>query len=64
VLAAAQGGQHDNGRATFGHSMLIDPWGEVLAEQAEGAGVVYGTLDPARIHQRRAQLPALIHRVM
>ncbi len=64
VLAPAQGGHHDNGRATWGHSMLVDPWGEVVAERAEGAGVVVGELDPARIAACRASLPALEHRVL
>ena len=62
VLAAAQGGKHENGRRTWGHSMVIDPWGEVLAVQAEGEGVVMAELDPARIAQVRQQLPALQHR--
>lgn len=64
VLAAAQGGKHENGRRTWGHSMLVDPWGEVLAMLPEGEGVVSGTLDPARIAQVRQNLPALRHRVL
>lgn len=64
VLAAAQGGRHENGRATFGHSMLIDPWGQVLALRAEGPGIVLGEVDPATIAQVRADLPALTHRVL
>ena len=64
VLAPAQGGLHENGRRTWGHSMLVDPWGEVLAERAEGEGLVMGTLDPARLQACRAQLPALEHRVL
>jgi deaminated glutathione amidase len=63
VLAAAQGGRHENGRATFGHSMLIDPWGKVMAMQDEGPGVVVGTLDTQIIAQMRTDLPALSHRV-
>jgi len=63
VLAAAQGGLHPNGRRTYGHSMLIDPWGEIIDELAEGPGVVVGDVDPARIAQVREQLPALRHRV-
>jgi len=62
VLAAAQGGLHENGRRTWGHSMVIDPWGEVLAVQPEGEGVVVAELDPARLQQVRQQLPALQHR--
>lgn len=62
VLAPAQGGTHPNGRRTFGHTELIDPWGQVLAVQAEGEGVVIGEVDPARVAQVREQLPALKHR--
>jgi nitrilase len=64
VLAAAQGGRHENGRSTFGHSMLIDPWGEVLAVHAAGTGVLVGEVDLARIAGLRASLPALAHRVL
>jgi nitrilase len=64
VLAAAQGGEHPNGRRTFGHSLLVDPWGEIMAELAEGAGVVAGEIDPARLAEVRTQLPALKHRVL
>lgn len=64
VLAPAQGGRHENGRATFGHSMLIDPWGEVIANRPEGAGVVFGDIDPQVIARCRSSLPALTHRVM
>ncbi|HKW80041.1 MAG TPA: carbon-nitrogen hydrolase family protein [Casimicrobiaceae bacterium] len=62
VLAAAQGGVHANGRRTYGHSVLIDPWGLVLAELAEGAGTIVGDVDPARIEEVRRELPALAHR--
>ncbi len=64
VLASAQGGRHENGRATFGHSMLIDPWGEIIANRPEGAGVVFGDIDPQVIARCRTSLPALNHRVM
>ena len=64
VLAAAQGGLHPNGRRTWGHSMLVDPWGTIIAEKDEGPGVVVGDVDPARIAEVRSQLPALNHRVM
>ncbi|MGN7104370.1 carbon-nitrogen hydrolase family protein [Ralstonia holmesii] len=64
VLAAAQGGRHENGRRTWGHSMLVDPWGEVIASVPEGEGVAIGDMDPARIAQVRRDLPALKHRVM
>ena len=64
VLAPAQGGQHENGRRTWGHSMLIDPWGSVLASLAQGAGVVLGELSAQHLQQVRTQLPALEHRVL
>ena len=64
VLAAAQGGRHENGRETHGNSMLIDPWGEILDRKLKGPGVVIGELDHARIAEVRASLPALTHRVM
>jgi nitrilase len=63
VLAPAQGGLHENGRRTWGHSMLIDPWGQVLAVCADGEGLAVGEIDPARLAQVRGQLPALQHRV-
>ncbi|MGN7981477.1 carbon-nitrogen hydrolase family protein [Burkholderia sp. 22313] len=64
VLAAAQGGKHENGRRTWGHSMLIDPWGEIVAFRDEGASVVTGALDPQRIADVRQSLPAWRHRVL
>lgn len=62
VIAAAQGGRHENGRRTFGHSMVVDPWGEVLAVVNEGEGIALAEIDPARIASVRSQLPALEHR--
>ncbi len=62
VLAAAQGGTHENGRRTWGHSMIVDPWGEVLAVRPEGEGVVLAEVDTARLAAVRQQLPALAHR--
>ena len=64
VLAAAQGGTHETGRRTWGHSMLIDPWGEIVSVREEGAGVVAGNIERARIDEVRASLPALRHRVL
>jgi nitrilase len=64
VLAPAQGGEHETGRRTWGHSMLIDPWGEVLGVLPQGEGMVDGRLDAQRLQQVRAQLPALDHRVL
>ncbi|HEY2815945.1 MAG TPA: carbon-nitrogen hydrolase family protein [Casimicrobiaceae bacterium] len=63
VLAAAQGGTHAGGRRTWGHSMLIDPWGAIVAQHEDGPGVVVGDFDRARIADVRARLPALAHRV-
>ena len=62
VIAAAQGGTHENGRRTWGHSMVVDAWGQVLGLRAEGAGVVVADLDADALAGRRAQLPALSHR--
>lgn len=64
VAAPAQGGQHENGRRTWGHSMVVDPWGTVLAVREEGAGVVLAELSHERLAQVRLQLPALTHRVL
>ena len=64
VLAIGQGGVHENRRETHGNSMLIDPWGEVIARREKGAGVVIGELDHARIAEVRSSLPALTHRVL
>jgi nitrilase len=65
VLAPAQGGLHENGRRTWGHSLAIDPWGQVLAvRDEEGEGLTIAELDVARLAQVRAQLPALTHRVL
>jgi deaminated glutathione amidase len=64
VLAPAQSGRHQNGRSTYGHTMLIDPWGAVVAERADGEGVVFGDIDPQLIADSRASLPALEHRVL
>ena len=64
VLAAAQGGTHPNGRRTWGHSMLIDPWGEILGQLDEGEGVLLGDIDPRALQRVRQNLPALRHRVL
>jgi nitrilase len=62
VLASGQGGSHPNGRETYGHSMLIDPWGNIISCLAYGEGVATGTVDLARIEEVRGWLPALQHR--
>lgn len=63
LMAPAQGGLHPSGRRTWGQTLAIDPWGTVLAQQAEGAGVVLADCDWQRVQQVREQLPALAHRV-
>jgi nitrilase len=62
VIAPAQGGVHDSGRRTYGHTMVVDPWGEVLAVRPEGEGVVLAEIDQARIAEVRSSLPALANR--
>jgi nitrilase len=62
VMAPAQGGRHPHGRVTWGHTLIADPWGEVLACRAEGPGVVCAEIDPARLAAVRESLPALRHR--
>ncbi|MFV0283637.1 MAG: carbon-nitrogen hydrolase family protein [Castellaniella sp.] len=64
VLASAQGGTHANGRRTWGHSMLIDPWGEILDCLPEGPGVAAGVMETDRLAAVRESLPALRHRVL
>ncbi len=64
VLASAQGGEHENGRRTWGHSMVVDPWGQILAQRETGAGVVMAEVDKAGMEADRTRLPALGHRVL
>jgi predicted amidohydrolase len=61
VFAPAQGGTHDNGRKTYGHSLIVGPWGEVLAEAGTDPGVIHAEIDPARSAAARAKLPNLRH---
>jgi predicted amidohydrolase len=61
VFAAAQGGMHENGRATYGHSVIISPWGDVLAEAGDDPGVITAEIDPAQVGTARARIPALTH---
>ena len=61
VLAAAQGGVHENGRETYGHSIAVDPWGRVLAESGTEPGVLFAEIDPAAITAARARIPSLQH---
>jgi predicted amidohydrolase len=62
IVAAAQVGHHEDGRNTFGHSLVIDPWGEVLLDMGEEPGVGFADIDLARISDVRARIPALNHR--
>jgi predicted amidohydrolase len=62
VIASGQGGTHENGRTTFGHSMIVSPWGEIKALQATGEGVVLFDLNMTQLARIRQQLPALEHR--
>lgn len=61
VLAAAQGGMHEAGRATFGHSMVVSPWGEVVAEAGAEPGVILADIDPAAVAEARRRIPSLDH---
>lgn len=61
IFAAAQGGKHENGRDTFGHSLIIDPWGRILAEGGTEPGVITASIDPAAITAARARIPSLQH---
>lgn len=63
VIAAAQAGTHEDGRSTYGHSLVVDPWGEVLLDLGEGgARLGFAEIDPARVAAVRAQLPSLANR--
>jgi predicted amidohydrolase len=61
VFAAAQGGRHEDGRDTFGHSIAIDPWGRVLAEGGTEPGVILADVDPSQVAIVRARIPSLQH---
>ncbi|MEE8264398.1 MAG: carbon-nitrogen hydrolase family protein [Gammaproteobacteria bacterium] len=62
VIASNQGGHHVNGRDTFGHSMIVNPWGEITAALTDGPGVALADLDPEHLHQTRSNFPAIDHR--
>ncbi len=61
VFAAAQGGRHENGRETYGHSLVVDPWGRIVAEGGIEPGVVMANIDPAEVASARAKIPSLHH---
>jgi predicted amidohydrolase len=64
VVAAAQWGQHNEKRESYGHSLVVDPWGTIVGERADGDGVVIATLDGAAVAKRRTQMPCLSHAVL
>ncbi|MET0874743.1 MAG: carbon-nitrogen hydrolase family protein [Pseudolabrys sp.] len=61
VFAAAQGGRHENGRDTFGHSLIVDPWGRTIAEGGTEPGVIVAEINPAEVVNARARIPSLQH---
>ena len=61
VFAAAQGGKHENGRDTFGHSLIVDPWGRIVAEGGTEPGVVMAEINPTEVTNARARIPSLQH---
>jgi deaminated glutathione amidase len=61
VFAAAQGGKHENGRETYGHSLVVDPWGRIIAEGGIEPGIVMAEIDPAEVAKARARIPSLQH---
>ncbi len=62
VVAAAQTGTHEDGRATYGHALVVDPWGEIVLDMGDAAGVGFAEIDPARLADVRARIPVLAHR--
>ena len=61
VFAAAQGGKHENGRDTYGHSLIVDPWGRIIAEGGTEPGVIMAEINPAEVASARARIPSLQH---
>jgi deaminated glutathione amidase len=61
VFAAAQGGMHENGRETFGHSLVADPWGRIIAETGTEPGVLFADIDPVEVAAARSRIPSLQH---
>ncbi len=62
VVAAAQTGIHADGRETYGHSLVVDPWGDVILDMGETAGLAFAEIDPARVEQVRSRIPVIAHR--
>lgn len=61
IFAAAQCGDHAGGRQTYGHSLIVDPWGEIVAEAGEEPGIIFADIDPARVAEARRAVPSLIN---
>jgi predicted amidohydrolase len=61
VFAPAQCGDHENGRKTYGHSLIINPWGDILADGGADTGVITAEIDPAEVTKARTTLPSLLH---
>jgi predicted amidohydrolase len=61
VFAAAQGGKHENGRETFGHSLVVDPWGQIIAEAGTEPGVIVAEVDPAQVAAAHSRIPSLLN---
>ncbi len=61
VIAPAQGGKHENGRHTFGHSVIVDPWGNIVAEAGDSPTVIVADIDPNKVAEARSRVPALTH---
>ncbi|MDF1683234.1 MAG: carbon-nitrogen hydrolase family protein [Legionellaceae bacterium] len=64
MLASDQGGMHANGRETYGHSLIVDPWGKILSEIKHGTGLIFTDIDLEYLHERRAAFPCLDHRIL
>jgi predicted amidohydrolase len=62
VVAAAQSGHHEDGRNTYGHSLVVDPWGDILLDMADGSGLSFAEIELSRITDVRSRVPALSHR--
>ena len=61
VIAAAQQGQHEDGRKTFGHSLIISPWGDIIAEKTTGEGILLASIDINAVNSARQKIPSLTH---
>ena len=63
VIAAAQSGHHGDGRTTFGHSLVVDPWGEVILDMGEGEGLGFAEIELDRVSEARTRIPVIAHRL-